>query len=194
MSRSAGWLAFALAASLLAGCNFSPAPEATATISPDQVLQTAQAIAEATLAAVTPTVTSTPAPPTGTPILETATPVATATPGSPVLTADYNANVRYGPGEEYPVIDFLLAGQSAAIVGRYDDTPIGTWWLIERPDLGRNGWIWDGAVSVAGSTAGVVVQEKPPTPTPTKGPSKTPGPTSATTAAPTATPTETPTP
>jgi uncharacterized protein YraI len=97
--------------------------------------------------------------------------------------------VRYGPGEEYPVVDFLLAGQSADIVGRYDDTPIGTWWLIERTQ-GINGWIWSGAVEVSGSTVGVPVLEKPPTPTPTKGPSKTPGPTSA----PSATPTETPTP
>jgi hypothetical protein len=184
MSRSVRWLT--LPALLLAGCNFSPAPEATATISPDQVLQTAQAIAAATLAAVTPSATWTPVPPTATPVLETATPEPTPTPGSPMLTAVYNANVRYGPGEEYPVVDFLLAGQSAAIVGRNDDTPIGTWWLIERTEQGRNGWIWGGAVEVSGNTGGVPFVEKPPTPTPTSGPSNTPGPTAA--------PSETPTP
>jgi uncharacterized protein YgiM (DUF1202 family) len=192
MSRTHGRLALAAAAAaLLAGCNFSPAPEPTATLSPEQVLQTAQAIAEATLRAVTPTpaITDTPVPASETPILETATPEPSVTPSSPVLVAAYNANVRYGPGEEYPVVDFLLAGQSADIVGRYDDTPIGTWWLIQRTQ-GINGWIWSGAVEVSGSTVGVPVLEKPPTPTPTKGPSKTPGPTSA----PSATPTETPTP
>jgi len=135
MSRTQRRLTLAvLSAALAAGCNFSPGPEPTATLSPDQVLQTAQAIAEATLRAVTPTpaITDTPVPPSETPIPETATPAPSPTPGSPVLTAAYNANVRYGPGEEYPVVDFLLAGQSADIVGRHDDTPIGTWWLIQR--------------------------------------------------------------
>ena len=193
MPRIARWLAPALlAAPLLAGCNLSREPEPTATVSPDQVLQTAQAIAAATLQAVTPSATATPAPPTETPILETATLESTATPGSPILTAIYNANVRFGPGEEYPVIDFLLAGQTADVVGRNDDTDIGTWWLIERTELGRNGWIWSGAVEVSGSTVGVPPIEKPPTPKPTKGPTNTPGPTSAPSATPA--PSETPTP
>jgi len=188
MLRTASWLVpVVLAASLMAGCNFSGAPDATATISPDQVLLTAQAIAAATLQAVTPSATPSPLPPSETPILETATPAPTATPGSPILTAIYNANIRFGPGEEYPVIDFLLAGQTADVVGRNDDTPIGTWWLIERPQLGTDGWIWSGAVEVSGSTGGVPLVEKPPTPEPTKGPSKTPGPTSAPSATPTAT-------
>lgn len=187
-------LASALLAALLlaAGCNSSREPEATPTISAEQVLLTAQAIAEATLQAVTPTQPPTPLPPTETPIQETATPEPSPTPGSPILTAVYNANVRFGPGEEYPVIDFLLAGQTADVVGRNDDTPIGTWWLIERTEQGRNGWIWSGAVEVSGSTVGVPVLEKPPTPTPTKGPSKTPGPTQADTAIPTATATSPP--
>ena len=188
MPRIARWLTPALLAALLvAGCNRSQEPEATATVSPDQVLLTAQAIAAATLQAVTPSATPTPPPPSETPILETATPESTATPGSPILTAIYNANVRFGPGEEYPVIDFLLAGQTAGVVGRNDDTDIGTWWLIERTELGRNGWIWSGAVEVSGSTVGIPPVEKPPTPEPTKGPSKTPGPTSAPSATPTLT-------
>ncbi|HLF81662.1 MAG TPA: hypothetical protein VI410_07820, partial [Anaerolineales bacterium] len=91
MPRIARWLTPALLAALLVvGCNRSQEPEATATVSPDQVLLTAQAIAAATLQAVTPSATPSPPPPSETPILETATPESTATPGSPILTAIYN--------------------------------------------------------------------------------------------------------
>jgi uncharacterized protein YraI len=103
-----------------------------------------------------------------------------------VITADYNANVRRGPGEEYEIVDFVLAGEQADVIGRYDDSPIGTWWLIQRIGEGRNGWVWAGAVTLSGNDFGVPAVEPPPTSTPSPEPT---GP-----AAPTDTPTPTGTP
>lgn len=156
----------------------------TETPSADQVLQTAQAMAEATLAAETPTATR--VPPTATPDIptQTPTPVLTATPSSPIVTADYNANVRRGPGESYEAIDIFLAGAQGNVVGRYDNSPIGTWWFIERIGEGLNGWVWSGAVTLSGSAVGVPVLALPPTSTPTPEPTSPPQPTATPTATP----------
>ena len=159
----------------LSACNFSSQEADTPSPSSEQVLQTAQAIAQATLDAVTPTQTM--APPTDTPgpPTETLTPEPTDTPSIPTAVADYNANIRSGPGEEYEVIDFILSEEAGEIIGRYDDTPIGTWWFIRRfGEAGRDGWVWGGAVTLSGNETGVPVLEPPPTATPTEAP---PGPT-----------------
>jgi uncharacterized protein YgiM (DUF1202 family) len=173
-------------AALLAACNLPGQEQSTATPSSEDVLQTAQAIVAATLSVVTDT--PSPLPPTDTPGLptETPTPPATATPESPLITADYNANVRRGPGEEYEIVDFILAGEQADVIGRYDDSAIGTWWLIQRIGEGRNGWVWAGAVTLSGSDFGVPPVEPPPTSTPT--PEPTGPPVSTDTPTPTATP------
>jgi len=181
MIRQVGWhrwlfgviLLFALGA-----CNLSSQEDSTPTPSSEQVLVTARAIAQSTLDAASPTPTL--APPTDTPgpPTETATPGPTDTPSITTAVADYNANIRSGPGEEYEIIDFILAEEAGEIVGRYDDTPIGTWWLIRRfGETGRDGWVWEGAVTLSGNEASVPVLEPPPTPTPTEeppGPSPTP--------------------
>ncbi|GMR09925.1 MAG: hypothetical protein BMS9Abin28_0746 [Anaerolineae bacterium] len=171
----------------LSACSFSSQDAVTPTPSSEQVLQTAQAIAQATIDSVTPTPTL--APPTDTPgpPTETFTPEPTGTPSTPVVTADYNANVRAGPGEEYEGLDFFLAGEQANVAGRYDDTPIGTWWFIRRIGDGRDGWVWSGAATLSGSEAGIPVLEPPPTPTPTEeptGPPPTPSETPTATATP----------
>jgi len=80
------------------------------------------------------------------------------------VTATYNVSVRSGPGEEYPIVDLFLQGQTAQIVGRFDDTPIGTWFLVTRIGQGINGWVWSGATDQSGDLAGVPVLEAPPTP------------------------------
>ena len=157
----------------VAGCNLSSQESGTPTPSSEQVLVTARAIAQSTLDAASPT--PTPAPPTETagPPTETFTPEPSGTPSITTAVADYNANIRGGPGEEYEVVDFILAGEAGEIVGRYDDTPIGTWWLIQRfGEAGRDGWVWEGAVTLSGNEASVPVLVPPPTPTP--GPSPTP--------------------
>lgn len=175
---------------MLVGCNRPSAETPTETPSSDQVLQTAEAIAQATLAAVTPTPTRVPATDTPEIPTETPTPNFTATPSSPILTADYNANIRNGPGENYDIIDYILAGSQGNVTGRYDNSPIGTWWYIERIGGGINGWVWDGAVTVAGNTSGIPVLALPPTSTPTKEPTNPPAATN--TPGPTATYTPTP--
>ena len=139
------YLVLPIVAALCGGCNLSRTPEPTATISSDQVLLTAQAIAQQTLEASTPTITKTSVPPTDTVPAETLTPTETPTPTSPIVTADYNSNVRAGPGEEYEIIDFLLIGQTANVAGRnevgnrnlvvYPSHRRGEGWL----DLGRRG-------------------------------------------------------
>jgi uncharacterized protein YgiM (DUF1202 family) len=151
------------AAALLVGCGLG-GPAATPTISSEDVLRTAQAYAEQTRQAVTPTPTPTPVPPTATVPLATATPSATATSTFPVVTAKYNVAVRSGPGEVYAAIDLFLQGQTGQVIGRYDDTPIGTWWSMIRIGQGLNGWVWSGAVDLSGDVSGVPVLEPPPTP------------------------------
>jgi uncharacterized protein YraI len=163
----------------LAACAQAPRSESTPTISSDDVLKTAEAIAEATRSAASPTATETPLTPTPTEVLETATPQATSTPLSPIVVADYNANVRSGPDEAFPVIDFLLEGDQANVVGRYQNETNGTWWSIRRIGKGLDGWVWGGAVTLSGDAGQVPSLESPPTPEiePTEKPSKTPGPT-----------------
>ena len=148
---------------LLAACGLGR-PESTPTLSADDVLSTAQAYAEATRNAVTPTASATEAPPTPTVPLSTATPAPTATLNFPVVTAKYNVAVRSGPGEVYEAIDLFLQGQTAQVIGRYDDTDIGTWWSILRIGQGLNGWVWSGAVDLVGDVSGIPVLEAPPTP------------------------------
>jgi len=162
-SRLPRWLGLALASAFAAGCGLGRAP-ATPTISSDDVLRTAQAYAEATRRAVTATPSETPVPPTATIPPATYTPSPTATPSFPVVTAKYNVAVRSGPGEEYPVIDLFLQGQTAQAAGRIDDTPIGTWWLIIRIGQGLNGWVWSGATDFAGDETTIPVLTPPPTP------------------------------
>ena len=191
MSRQFGsrrWLFGVILLFALGACNLSSQESSTPTPSSEQVLVTARAIAQSTLDAASPTPTLAPPSDTPGPPTETPTPGPTDTPSITTAVADYNANIRSGPGEEYEIIDFILAGEAGEIVGRYDDTPIGTWWLIRRfGETGRDGWVWEGAVTLSGNDASVPVLEPPPTPTPTQEP---PGPTSV----PSETPTPTPTP
>jgi len=155
------WTGALLMVILLAGCRGA---SGTPTLSSEDVLRTAQAIAEKTRSA--PTDTPTPVPQTATPTipLPTSTPTETATPNFAAATAKYNVSVRSGPGEEYPIVDLFLQGQTAQVIGRYDDSPIGTWYLVTRIGQGINGWVWSGAADVSGDLATVPVLEAPPTP------------------------------
>jgi hypothetical protein len=127
----------------------------TPTPSAEDVIRTAEAMAEHTRQAATPTSTPTPVTPIPTFTPATPTAAATATPAvtGPVATANYPVKVRSGPGEEYEEVDLFLTGQMARVVGRYDETPIGTWYLLQRIDVGKDGWVWSGAVTLAGDPA-----------------------------------------
>jgi hypothetical protein len=156
------WTSALLAMALLAACQAGAA--GTPTLTSEDVLSTAQAIAQLTRNA--PTVTPTPIPETPTPTTPSPTPEpsATATPEFPAVTAKYPVSVRSGPGEEYPILDLFLEGQVAQVVGRYDFSPIGTWYLITRIGAGLDGWVWSGATDVSGDLATIPILEPPPTP------------------------------
>ena len=157
------WTGALLIVSLLAGCRGASGPP---TLSSDDVLRTAQAIAEQTRSA--PTDTPTPVLGTATPTLAlpTSTPTETSTPNFAAITASYNVSVRSGPGEEYPILDLFLQGQTAQVIGRFDESPIGTWYLVTRIGQGINGWVWSGATEASGDLVGVPILEPPPTPEP----------------------------
>jgi hypothetical protein len=131
----------------------------TPTPSAEDVIRTAEAMAQQTRQAATPTLGPTPVTPTATFTPATPTVAVTTTPmvTGPVVTANYPVKVRGGPGEEYEEADLFLTGQMARVVGRYDDTPIGTWYLLQRIDVGKDGWVWSGAVTLAGDPASIPV-------------------------------------
>lgn len=94
----------------------------------------------------------------------TETPIPTATPCSPIVTANLNANIRSGPGTVYDQIGALLAGQTAAVAGKNAD---GSWWYISKAGLpGGYGWIAGSTVTASCLPATVAVIAAPPTPTP----------------------------
>ncbi len=171
----------AFGALLLTACSLRAAPASTPTLTSDHALQTAQAIADVTRRAASPTPSPTPIPPSPTPILATDTPTPTATPSSATVTANYNAYVRAGPDVSFDWIDFLLQGQSAEVVGRYENPDSGTWWYIRRLSEGKDGWVWSGAVTLSGDASGVPLMPAPATPTappaPTSPPTATASPT-----------------
>ena len=147
---------------MLAACGSTPA-----TRSPEQVLASAQAAAEMTIQAtqLTPEPSATSS---ATPEADTPTPEPTASPTIDriIAVADYNAFVREGPDESFADIDFFLEGQQAEVVGRFENPVSGTWFLIQRIDAGRDGWVWSGAVTLNADPFTVPEVEAPETPVP----------------------------
>ncbi|NIM92513.1 MAG: hypothetical protein GTO18_02200 [Anaerolineales bacterium] len=171
-----------LFAVVLSACSQSESETVEPTMSSEDVLRTAEAIAAKTKSASPPTSSPTPIAPTATPPIETATPEPTATPSSPKVTANYNANVRAGPDESYEVIDIFFQGQEADVIGLYQHPTMGIWWFIRRIGEGLNGWVWNGAVTLSGDASGVPAYELPPTSTPAPEPTSPPEPTETPTA------------
>jgi uncharacterized protein YgiM (DUF1202 family) len=95
--------------------------------------------------------TATPAPPTA--------PPATATPESALVTANVNANVRSGPGTNYPVVGGLAEAESALVTGRNAD---GSWWQISL--LGQSAWIANSVVTANAQASSAPVVSAPPPP------------------------------
>jgi len=151
----------------LAACR-GPAAPASSTPSPEQVIATAEAIAELTRSAVTPTATLPPFTATPEPPTATSTLAATSTPDFPIVTALFNAYVRSGPDDANPNVDFILLGQTGEILGQYNnftsETSAGVWYLIRRIGGGLDGWVYGGAVSVSGDLSTVPPIDLVPTP------------------------------
>ncbi len=95
------------------------------------------------------------------------TPTATPEAGNATVTAENAVNVRLGPGTDYLKIGMLLAGQSAAVLGRNDDA---SWWAIDFPIQPNNvGWVAADFVTATNADA-VPVLEAPVAPAPTLAP------------------------
>jgi uncharacterized protein YgiM (DUF1202 family) len=168
--RSCKWLCIIFIFSLMiASCASKQEATEQPTRSSEDVLRTAEAIAEMTRQSSTNTPEPIPTEVTPSPtVVELSpTPEPTETPTSPKVRADYNANVRSGPDENYPVIDFILAGEEADVIGLNIHPTMGTWWYIKRIGQGLNGWVWGGAVTFSGDATGIPYFEAPPTPTAT---------------------------
>jgi hypothetical protein len=112
----------------------------------------------------TPLLTDTP-PPTATP-----EPTATDTPTAPYVVANKAANLRSGPGTNYPLVGSAGAGRQYEITGR---SPDGTWLEICCVK-GAPAWVAKSVITVGGDAASVQVAANIPTPPP----SPTPKPTS----------------
>ena len=126
-------------------------------------------------AASTPTATS------------TSTPMTTNTPALPAFRLTRDADLRGGPGDDYPLVGQIAAGEVVTVIGR---DAAGAWFNVQWDD-GR-GWLPRDAgelTDAAGATRIPVAGTMPPTATrPTETPTLT------LTATPSATPTRTPSP
>jgi len=95
-----------------------------------------------------------------------AQPAVTDTPAGPVLTILQPANVRSGPGTNYPVIAILAAGSTREAVGR---NASAQWYVINYD--GGQGWVSGQISNYSGDTNALpVITAPPPPPTPTHTP------------------------
>lgn len=157
-------LALLLISAAVMGACSPGSTRAAPTLTGDQAMHTAEAIAQLTSQAITPTLSPVPASPTATPILATSTPAPTASSTSPMATAKYPVAVRTGPGEVYEQIDLFLQGQVADVYGQYTEPAIGLWYYLHRIGAGKDGWVWSGAVDFSGNPGQVPSMDAPPTP------------------------------
>jgi uncharacterized protein YgiM (DUF1202 family) len=93
----------------------------------------------------------------------TATITPTATPGVPMASVSVSTNCRTGPSTEFDLLGSLAVGQSAEVVGKYQN---GAYWIIETPGSSGNCWLWGNYATVSGNTSSLPEYPAPPTPTP----------------------------
>lgn len=150
-------------------------------------VSTAEAVLEETQATSTEIVTNTPSPTLTPKPTNTSTPTPSPTPiGN--LTVSSEANLRSGPGTEYPVVGTLPAGETMPVFAKTEDSG----WL----QVDSAGQVW---VATSLVKTDVEISEVPVTniipllPTDTPPQTSTPSPTSTPTNTPTPTATPTPT-
>ncbi len=117
-----------------------------------------------------PTATPVPATPTvaATPVPATAAP--SPTPQRPRVTTEGDANVRGGPGTNYPVVGKLAPGSETDIIGR---TTGSDWWRIAWQGAGQ-AWVSGSVVKALGPLDAVAVAKDIPAPPPTAVPAAPP--------------------
>jgi hypothetical protein len=132
----------------------SPLPRPTSTVAPPSPT------------AIPPTATLEPAPATTAP--PTAAPTATASPlpQKPRVVADSAANLRGGPGTNYPTVGQMTPGKEVDIVGRNSN---GDWWRIAW-DGATQAWVAGLVVRVLGPIDTIAVAKDIPAPPPTSPP------------------------
>ena len=101
----------------------------------------------------------------------TATPGPTSTPSVPQVSVTTNTNCRTGPGIVYDLIDALLIGQTAEVVGKNSSVP--NYWVIKRLNGSGTCWLWGEYATVSGNTANLPEYPVPATPTPSPTPTAT---------------------
>ncbi|NOH02213.1 MAG: hypothetical protein HND47_09775 [Chloroflexi bacterium] len=138
----------------LSACNL-PNEDAQVTGTPDVALT----ITAISAPSSTPSTLPNTAPPT-----LTFTPEFTSTPSVPQVTVSTNTNCRTGPGTQYDLIDALLVGQTAEVVGKNSGVP--NYWVIKRLNGSGTCWLWGQYATVTGNTANLTEFPVPPTPTP----------------------------
>lgn len=97
----------------------------------------------------------------------TPTPTPSPTPEFAELTARSNANVRSGPGTDYPVLGRLQTGATYRVTGRNEG---GDWWQFLYD--GRAGWVSGDLVTVSGNAQVVSIVQAAPPPTPVPQPTR----------------------
>lgn len=101
----------------------------------------------------------------------TATAGATSTPSVPQVSVSTNTNCRVGPGVIYDLVDSLLIGQTAEVVGKNSGVP--NYWVIKRINGSGTCWLWAEYATVSGNTSNLPEYPVPPTPTPSPTPTAT---------------------
>ena len=77
------------------------------------------------------------------------TPFATPIPGLPALRLTRDADLRGGPGDDYPLVGQIAAGVAVTVVGR---DAVGAWYNVQLGD-GR-GWLPRDAVELVDADGG----------------------------------------
>ncbi len=98
---------------------------------------------------VTPTSTATPIP----------SPTFTFTPLPPMLSARSEVSCRAGPGDIYDPVETIKAGDEVLLVGRSE-----LFWLV-KTQTGKECWVADEQVNVAGEISALPIVMPPATPT-----------------------------
>jgi hypothetical protein len=96
--------------------------------------------------------------------LPSPTPTSTSEPVRPMAFAPQNTTCREGDNAVYSAAGYLLAGESAEVIGRNQE---GTWLVINNPDWDGFCWILRSLVETEGDVDDTEVRNPPPLPTPT---------------------------
>ncbi|MBI3958708.1 MAG: SH3 domain-containing protein, partial [Chloroflexi bacterium] len=163
-----------IGALFLGGCNLLPGSEPTATPTSEPRVLIPTWTPTPILPTNTPVpATDTPVPPTPVPAEPTATPTDPPPPAARMTITNQAANVRRGPGTEYPVIGSVSQGMQFDVTGK---NPAGDWFQFCCVN-GEVGWMFSQLATVENAQLVAVAADIPAAPpTPVPAPTDTPAP------------------